>query len=155
MHRGLSSKECAPRPLEQRAHDALLESAQHALGCAFVPCASLGRVPCFGVRQSDAVHRNIKPQILSAFGDLALAIGDKYEIYLPHVLQMLTSAQVNTFFACGARRGGGLLPLCCIPAHSRACLWLQTAAAAGVHWTARCPAIQSPSCTFFVHPKLV
>ena len=41
------------------------------------------------------VHRNIKPQILSSFGDLALAIGDKFEPYLPHVLTMLSSAQVQ------------------------------------------------------------
>ena len=44
--------------------------------------------------QSDAVHRNIKPQILSAFGDIALAIGDSFEAYLQHVITMLGSAQV-------------------------------------------------------------
>jgi hypothetical protein len=44
--------------------------------------------------QSDAVHRNIKPQILSAFGDIALAIGDSFETYLQHVITMLGSAQV-------------------------------------------------------------
>lgn len=46
--------------------------------------------------QSDAVNRNVKPQILSAFGDIALAIGDKYEIYLSAVLGMLQSAQVSS-----------------------------------------------------------
>lgn len=44
--------------------------------------------------QSDAVNRNVKPQILGAFGDIALAIGDKYEVYLSAVLNMLQSAQV-------------------------------------------------------------
>lgn len=43
--------------------------------------------------QSNEVHRNIKPQILSSFGDIALAIEDKFEKYLGHVLQMLQSAQ--------------------------------------------------------------
>ncbi|KAK9837148.1 hypothetical protein WJX81_006220 [Elliptochloris bilobata] len=32
-------------------------------------------------------------EILSAFGDIAIAIGDAFEAYLPHVLQMLQSAQ--------------------------------------------------------------
>lgn len=32
--------------------------------------------------QSTEVHRNIKPQILSAFGDVALAIGDKFVVRL-------------------------------------------------------------------------
>lgn len=38
--------------------------------------------------QSNEVHRNIKPQILSAFGDIALAIEDKFEKYMMHVLQV-------------------------------------------------------------------
>ncbi|KAL4428164.1 hypothetical protein ABPG75_002253 [Micractinium tetrahymenae] len=42
--------------------------------------------------QSPDVHRNIKPQILSAFGDIALAIGDRFEKYLQHVVAMLQSA---------------------------------------------------------------
>ena len=45
--------------------------------------------------QSNDVQRNIKPQILSAFGDVAIAIGDAFEAYLPHVLQMLQSAQAR------------------------------------------------------------
>ena len=32
--------------------------------------------------QSNDVHRNIKPQILSCFGDLALAVGDSFEVSL-------------------------------------------------------------------------
>ena len=42
--------------------------------------------------QNNEVHRSIKPQILSAFGDIAMAVGDRFEIYLAHVLQMLQSA---------------------------------------------------------------
>ena len=45
--------------------------------------------------QSEDVQRTIKPMILSSFSDIALAIGDKFEKYLPHVLTMLQSAQVT------------------------------------------------------------
>jgi hypothetical protein len=41
---------------------------------------------------SHEVHRSIKPQILSAFGDLALVLGDKYEKYLSNVKQLLQQA---------------------------------------------------------------
>jgi importin subunit beta-1 len=41
---------------------------------------------------SHEVHRSIKPQILSAFGDLALVLGDKYEKYLNNVKQLLQQA---------------------------------------------------------------
>lgn len=41
---------------------------------------------------SNEVHRSIKPQILSAFGDLALVLGDKFEKYLETVARMLQQA---------------------------------------------------------------
>ena len=44
--------------------------------------------------ESADVQRNIKPQILSAFGDIALAIGDRFEAFLTQCLHMLQSAQV-------------------------------------------------------------
>lgn len=46
-----------------------------------------------------ALHRNIKPQILSVFGDMALGIGPEFKKYLMIVLQMLQQAstlQVDT-----------------------------------------------------------
>lgn len=45
--------------------------------------------------ESNEVQRTIKPQILSAFGDVALAIGDRFEVCLPPCLHMLQSAQVG------------------------------------------------------------
>jgi len=54
--------------------------------------------------QSNEVNRNVKPHIISAFGDIALAIGDKFEYYIQHVVSMLQSAQVMT--ASQHNRGG-------------------------------------------------
>ncbi len=45
--------------------------------------------------ESADVQRNIKPQILSAFGDIALAIGDRFEACVTPCLHMLSSAQVT------------------------------------------------------------
>ncbi|MQL80033.1 hypothetical protein Taro_012476 [Colocasia esculenta] len=42
---------------------------------------------------SDArLHRSVKPPIFSCFGDIALAIGDNFEKYLPYVVPMLQGA---------------------------------------------------------------
>lgn len=41
---------------------------------------------------SNDVHRSIKPQILSTFGDLALVLGDSFEKYLETVKRMLSQA---------------------------------------------------------------
>lgn len=42
--------------------------------------------------QSNELHKSVKPPILSAFGDLALALGPEFAKYLPVAVNMLQSA---------------------------------------------------------------
>lgn len=42
--------------------------------------------------QSNLLHRSVKPAIFSCFGDIALAIGDQFEKYVPHALPTMQQA---------------------------------------------------------------
>ncbi|KAJ3102941.1 karyopherin beta [Phlyctochytrium planicorne] len=44
--------------------------------------------------QSDQLDRTVKPAILSCFGDISLAIGGQFDIYVHHVLPVLQKAMI-------------------------------------------------------------
>jgi len=46
--------------------------------------------------QSPTLHRDVKPSIITCFGDIALAIGGNFEKYLSVVMQTLNSAFQST-----------------------------------------------------------
>ena len=46
--------------------------------------------------QEPALNRNVKPPILSCFGDVALAVGGDFEPYLPETMRMLQQAGMTS-----------------------------------------------------------
>ncbi len=51
--------------------------------------------------QSNDVHRNVKPGILSCFGDIVLAVGDKFEVSCAHTISRRMSALISSIFLAG------------------------------------------------------
>ena len=76
-----------------------------ALSSAIIPyCDEIMTVLLENLSNNE-VHRLVKPQILSVFGDIALAVGNNFKKYLEVVLQTLmqaSQAQVDRvcFFCC-------------------------------------------------------
>lgn len=53
--------------------------------------------------QGTSLHRNVKPVILSCFGDIALAIGGQFDSFLTFTMQVLEQAaqsQIETVNCC-------------------------------------------------------
>jgi len=70
----------------------LLSDVIRAVGEQIAPhCDQIVRY-LFADVESHAVSRNVKPAILSVFGEIALAIGASFETYLPVVMQLLQQA---------------------------------------------------------------
>ena len=54
------------------------------------------QLPILLFQSNNNVHRQVKPQILSVFGDVALGIGIEFKPYLDTVLQTLAQASTLT-----------------------------------------------------------
>ncbi|KAI9314920.1 armadillo-type protein [Dichotomocladium elegans] len=63
-----------------------------ALGAGVAPYCDAFMQLLVSNLQSPVLHRTVKPNILSCFGDVALAIGDKFEPYLEVVMMVLQQA---------------------------------------------------------------
>ncbi|KAL0092485.1 armadillo-type protein [Phycomyces blakesleeanus] len=63
-----------------------------ALGPGWAPYCNIFMNLLVNNLQSPVLHRSVKPCILSCFGDIALAIGDKFEPFLEVVMMVLQQA---------------------------------------------------------------
>ena len=63
-----------------------------ALSAAVIPFCDEVMTVLLENLSNNEVHRLVKPQILSVFGDIALAVGSKFSKYLEVVLQTLREA---------------------------------------------------------------
>uniref|UniRef100_A0A7S1X4C3 Importin subunit beta-1/Transportin-1-like TPR repeats domain-containing protein n=1 Tax=Tetraselmis chuii TaxID=63592 RepID=A0A7S1X4C3_9CHLO len=70
----------------------LVGDIARAIGEELVPYCKQIMTILWGHLVNSKVHRNVKPQILSVFGDIALQIGDRFEPYMADTFQMLNSA---------------------------------------------------------------
>jgi importin subunit beta-1 len=70
----------------------LVGDLSRELGSAIMPWADNLMLLLLQDLSSDHISKDVKPHIISAFGDMALAIGPSFDRFLPHVAGMLVSA---------------------------------------------------------------
>ena len=71
----------------------LISDLAGALKKEFTPCCREGIIDLlFLALKDDSLDRNVKPLIISCFGDIANGIGENFSEYLMRVIQVLSAA---------------------------------------------------------------
>lgn len=82
----------------------LVGDVSRALGADLLPWADAIMLLLLQDLSSPELSRMVKPQILSCFGDVALALGPAFDRFLPHVAAMLSGAATHSVAAAREAR---------------------------------------------------